>query len=29
MLKSWRQIRHQNNFVEKYQYIEWEKIKVA
>ena len=27
MVKSWRQIRQQNNFVEKYQYIEWEKLK--
>ncbi len=27
MVKSWREIRHQNNFMEKYQYIDWEKIK--
>jgi len=27
MLKSWREIRNQNNFMEKYQYIDWEKIK--
>ena len=27
MLKSWREIRYQNNFMEKYQYIDWEKIK--
>ena len=27
MLKSWRNIRHQNNFTEKYQFIEWEKLK--
>ena len=27
MLKSWRNIRYQNNFTEKYQFIEWEKLK--
>jgi len=27
MLKSWREIRGQNNFLEKYQFIEWEKLK--
>ena len=27
MVKSWREIRHQNNFMEKYQYIDWERIK--
>ena len=27
MLKSWREIRYQNNFLEKYQYIDWEKIR--
>ena len=27
MLKSWREVRHQNDFMEKYQYVEWEKLK--
>ena len=27
MLHSWKEIRHQNNFTEKYQYVEWEKLK--
>ena len=27
MLKSWREIRYQNNFLEKYQYIDWERIR--
>ncbi len=27
MLDSWREIKNEKNFVEKYQYIDWEKIK--
>ena len=27
MLKSWREIRYQNNFLEKYQFIDWERIR--
>ena len=27
MLKSWREVRYQDDFMEKYQYIDWERIK--
>ena len=27
MLKSWREVRHQSDFMEKYQFVEWEKLK--
>ena len=27
MLNSWREIRYQNNFAEKFQYVEWQKLK--
>ena len=27
MLDSWREIKNETNFIEKYQYIDWEKIK--
>ena len=27
MLKSWREIRYQNNFLEKYQFVDWERIR--
>jgi len=27
MLKSWREVRYQSDFMEKYQFVEWEKLK--